>query len=231
MYEGDTIKNPNPPLTFGRNMKVEWDSQAYWSTVYKSGILKVRFRPKSDYEKYNVRLFDPIVGGVNISKIKGNCVNHTQDTYHIVTYAYTCLTDRFNYTTAPNKYAWCYNDTVLGNGTYPIVFKHTFDRGNLPAKYIEWDVREKNGTEIITTCDVIGYQVNNKKILFENFPFRCWINQDAKCVQCKSTKDGDGKPPIKPGDGTSWCEACIVNGSIVNTCRSDANFMQYWRLS
>ena len=174
---------------------------------------------------------DPTWHSINISKIKGNCVNHTQNTYHIVTYNYTCQTDNFDYQQNPYKYAWCYEDNPLGNGTYPIVFKHTFYRGNLPAKYIEWDIREKNGTETLTTCDVIGYQIKNKKIMFENFPFRCWLNQDAKCVQCKSTKDGDGKPPIKTGDGTSWCEACIVNGSIVNTCKDDIEFMRYWRLT
>ena len=184
--------------------------------------------------KWSVDRFsvDPIWHGVNISKIKGNCVNHTQNTYHIVTYNYTCQTDNFDYQQNPYKYAWCYNDTVLGNGTYPIVFKHTFDRGNLPNKYIEWDIREKNGTETTTTCEVIGYQIKNKKLMFENFPFRCWLNTADKCVECKSLDlDGDGRKPIKKGDGTSWCSACIVNDSIVDTCRSDSDFMRYWGLA
>lgn len=58
-YNGQTIKDPIPPLSFGKQMKVEWDNQAYWSTVYSSGLVKVRFRPDSNYERYEVRLFDP----------------------------------------------------------------------------------------------------------------------------------------------------------------------------
>lgn len=59
IYSGETIKDPKSPLNFGGNMKLEWDDGAYWSTIYKSGIFKARWKPISDYEVYNVRLFDP----------------------------------------------------------------------------------------------------------------------------------------------------------------------------
>lgn len=230
VYDGETIKNPPSPISFGRNINVEWDSQAYWSTVYKSEILKVRFRPTSNYEKYSVRLYDPVYYGIELSKIWGNCYNHTEPTYGNVTYDYTCETNTFNYTLNP-KYAWCWSDNLNSSGSHDCLFQHSFDGGNIQNKYIWWNQWEQNGTEVIETCEVIGYQVNNKKLMFENFPFRCWINTDLKCVLCKSTIDGDGKPPITPGDGTSWCGACIVDGSIKTNCKDDVNFMKDWRLT
>ncbi len=59
VYDGLTIKDVSSPQSFGLNMKVEWQDGSYWNTLYKSGILKVRYRPQTDYEIYNVRLFDP----------------------------------------------------------------------------------------------------------------------------------------------------------------------------
>ena len=171
---------------------------------------------------------DPIWGSINVSKIKGNCVNHTQDTFHTVEHTFTCPTPYVNWSNYPCAY--CYNWEPANQSFSMNYSRCGFDRWDKPSKTIWWNNSEINGTEIITTCETIGYQIKNKKLYFENFPFRCWLNVGTKCVQCKSTKDGDGKPPIKTGDGTSWCEACIVNGSIVNTCREDANFMKYWRL-
>jgi len=54
-----TIKNVPSPQVFGRNMKIEWSDESYWNTVYKSGIMKVRYRPDSDDVTYKVRLYDP----------------------------------------------------------------------------------------------------------------------------------------------------------------------------
>ena len=59
VYDGPTVKNVKSPMSFGRNMFVEWEPSNYWSTIYKSGILKLRFRPQSDNEIYSIRLFDP----------------------------------------------------------------------------------------------------------------------------------------------------------------------------
>ena len=45
-------------------MKVEWEAdKSYWNTVYKSGILKVKFRPETSHEIYYARLFDPAAIG------------------------------------------------------------------------------------------------------------------------------------------------------------------------
>jgi len=42
-----------------KNTAIEWDNQSYWAKIYTSGIFKARYRPTSDYEKYDVRLTDP----------------------------------------------------------------------------------------------------------------------------------------------------------------------------
>ena len=104
-YGGLTIKNPISPLNFGMNMKVEWDDQAYWSTVYKSGILKVRYKPQSDYEVYSVRLFDPIPGIETVTilpspayinnDLEGYC-NATDDDGDNVEYHYKWYKDGLN---------------------------------------------------------------------------------------------------------------------------------------
>lgn len=61
VYDGPTIKNVESPQSFGRNIKIEWDNEDYWNTVYKSGILKIRYRPSSDYEVLHIRMFDPVL--------------------------------------------------------------------------------------------------------------------------------------------------------------------------
>ena len=74
VYSGETIKNVESPQSFGRKMKIEWDDTNYWSTIYKSGILKVRFRPESNYEIYSVRLFDPDVVTLTLDDSAANII-------------------------------------------------------------------------------------------------------------------------------------------------------------
>ncbi len=61
VYDGPRIKLDTTSMTFGRNMKVEWQDGYRWAWVYADGILKVQYDINSDYEVYNVRLFDPPV--------------------------------------------------------------------------------------------------------------------------------------------------------------------------
>ena len=58
-YDGPSIKLNTTSMSFGKNMKVNWQSGYNWARVYKTGILKVQYKIKSDYEVFNVRLFDP----------------------------------------------------------------------------------------------------------------------------------------------------------------------------
>ena len=231
-YNG-TTRDIMSQFDFGKNMKITFQDGYYRAKVYNykyaSDKIKIRYRITKDYECFDIRLFDPVWHGINISKIKGNCVNNTEPTFGNITYNYTCPTGSFNSTRNPN-YAWCWQEELNSSGNYNLLFEGRFDRWNKPTKTLWWDIWQVNGTETVETCEIIGYKVKNKRIMFETFPFRCWLEAERKCVKCKSTIDGDGKPPFKSGDGTSWCKACIVNGSIVNTCKDDADFLRGFSL-
>ena len=66
-YDGETMdavtlsQQQNNPykIFFDMDTKIEWDDKSYWSKVYMSGIFKARYRPDSDYELYEIRLYDP----------------------------------------------------------------------------------------------------------------------------------------------------------------------------
>lgn len=45
-------------LRFGK-IKITLEKGYYWGTVYKSGIVKVKYKIKTNNETYNIRLFDP----------------------------------------------------------------------------------------------------------------------------------------------------------------------------
>jgi len=59
-YDGPTYKlHGETLLEFGKNMKVSLNPDYRWAWVYKTGIVKAQYDIKSDYEVFNVRLFDP----------------------------------------------------------------------------------------------------------------------------------------------------------------------------
>jgi hypothetical protein len=59
-YSGETYKlSGETTLNFGKNMKLELDKTYYWGTVYKSGIVKARYRTQTDHDTLYFRLYDP----------------------------------------------------------------------------------------------------------------------------------------------------------------------------
>ena len=58
-YDGDTEKMDGNYMKFGKDMVVSWQKDYRWAWVYKTGILKVQYDIPTDYEVYDVRLFDP----------------------------------------------------------------------------------------------------------------------------------------------------------------------------
>tara|TARA_Y100000034_G_scaffold130806_1_gene190204 strand:- start:8225 stop:11056 length:2832 start_codon:yes stop_codon:yes gene_type:complete len=60
-YDGPAMSLNGTSMSFGKNMEVEWDPGYRWARVYKSGILKIQYDVPTDYEVYDVRLFDPTV--------------------------------------------------------------------------------------------------------------------------------------------------------------------------
>lgn len=60
-YEGISYKlSGETQLSFGLNMKVELHPNYRWAWVYKDGIVKAQYDILTDYEVFNVRLFDPL---------------------------------------------------------------------------------------------------------------------------------------------------------------------------
>ena len=58
-YSEEYSGNIKSPLPLDRDMTIEWDEGYNWAKVYKSGIFKVQYKLKSDYESYYIRMFDP----------------------------------------------------------------------------------------------------------------------------------------------------------------------------
>lgn len=46
-------------MNFGYNMKVEWQTPYRWAWIYASGTLRIQYDIESNYEEFQVRLFDP----------------------------------------------------------------------------------------------------------------------------------------------------------------------------
>lgn len=65
VYSGPALTLKENSMTFGRNMKVEWDKGFSSATLSKAGKLDVKYKINSPYQKFNVRLFDPWSGHTN----------------------------------------------------------------------------------------------------------------------------------------------------------------------
>jgi hypothetical protein len=64
VYDGETRKlRGETELEFGRKMHVELHPDYRWAWVYKTGLVKAQYDIPTDYEKFNVRLFDPACSG------------------------------------------------------------------------------------------------------------------------------------------------------------------------
>ena len=69
IYDGDTYKlNGETELTFGRNMKVTLHPNYRWAWIYKTKLIKAQYNINSNYEKYNLRLFDPASNVVSVDE-------------------------------------------------------------------------------------------------------------------------------------------------------------------
>jgi hypothetical protein len=61
-YDGKT-KVINSPFSFGNNMEIEFMKGYYYAKVFnqkETNKIIIKYRPESNYEVYNVRLYDPI---------------------------------------------------------------------------------------------------------------------------------------------------------------------------
>ena len=106
IYDGPTEKLIGvTEKEFGRNMKIEWEPDYRWAWVYKDGILKVQYDIDSDYEKFNIRLFDPATVTLVVP---------VNDTYSLdLTQTFTCNYSADFGVTNLSLYIWNSTDDVI----------------------------------------------------------------------------------------------------------------------
>jgi len=183
-YEGDTYKlSDKISLEFGLNMKVELHPDYRWAWIYKSGILKAQYDINSDYEVYNVRLFDPIFisDAIHLDENKSfisNVYNETSELDNIWTepiyhneYIRVTFEEELNSTQDITIYPrnnQSGNTTIvevyLTNGTYimsfPIIYK--------PTLYIEYLT---NLSGVNDTFDLKVVSLNNDNNAYLEFDY------------------------------------------------------------
>ncbi len=204
-YKGLT-KTIESPFAFGKNMKVIFQDGYYRAKVYNykyaTDKIKIRYRITEDYQCFDVRLFDPIIHGINVTKICDYEILHINNTISIhktFTYDYNCPTDYYKIDQT-NKYGWCYDQIFEpSNSTYynVTIFEHSYDR-IVPPKTIEWDTKNKTGEyiEIInkTKCNLQAVQIENYKINFTKH--NLGYKKDGKNVCIWKCGDGDCKTKL-----------------------------------
>lgn len=94
------------PVSFGKNMNVEFDSGYYLAKVYSTNKLVVKYRLAEDYKVFNVRLFDP---QDNTYKCKTTYWNDSE--YGI------CEEQFYEYICSGQDNATCYNQLRKMNKT------------------------------------------------------------------------------------------------------------------
>jgi hypothetical protein len=73
-YSGETISGVTSPMSFGKNMRVEWDKGNYYSKIYKyadrnEGKLTIKYRINSSEQVIYTRLFDPPLTNLTVGAL------------------------------------------------------------------------------------------------------------------------------------------------------------------
>lgn len=123
VYSGESKDLTVSEMSFGRNMKVQWDPRFYLAKITSTGILTVRYKVTSSYEKFNVKLFDPLIVGTLINSVPTQGTPTLTAPHNYSNYNLTCN----NITTADadgqlvkNVYNWKINGTRLELANYAL---------------------------------------------------------------------------------------------------------------
>ena len=182
-YDGPTKSLNGTSMEFGNNIKVEWQEGYRWAKVYKSGILKVQYDIKSDFEVFKVRLSDPPL----IEKIE-ECHMVQEDTVEDVMKEFH------------NEIAIM--EPFLANTTYGIlengknVTKYNFYNSTRWVGVNKVPFQKKVGEKIVKKpkeiCTTIGIKRGHLTILCPD-NFRCEVKGEMLCYV--SELDGDPNYP------------------------------------
>lgn len=148
-YDGDTFKLDGNQISmnFGKNMKVTWWEGYRIGWIYKAGSMYVKSEKlQSDYETFDVRLFDPFEVGINYGLVTTTPVGDPGGNYDTITDAYS-RAQRIT-TTAPitiTEIGW-YTTLDTEEANFEVgIYSH--DSGiNQPANLLYSDVTNAKGT-------------------------------------------------------------------------------------
>ena len=169
LYDGLT-REAISPESFGHNIKIEWQDGYEWAKVYQQKVasdkLIIRYKPKSDYEVYNVRLFDPIHGIRPIKVCKTEYYGISEEVWK-------------NFSL---KRTVCLNSTGLNTDCSEIDYIETRFMG----------MRTINKSREI--CRITGYIINGRYIKCEEIGAKCYRDTFSVIVKYPhcSSKDNPG---------------------------------------
>ena len=192
-YNGSRKKLYDISMSFGKNMKVAWQKDYRWAWVYADGILKVQYDILSDYQKFEVRLFDPL--DVLVEK----------DGFSQVTECETI--DYFEKVITYHNYSIPCND-INGTCKEPFYIITTRNSSLVPAQREECKLVEKYSFTV------------NKSAEEKDFTAFGACKVDGNTLICDSRDDGNADGVCQSGETCVTYE--LDNGSLTVTEDKDA---------
>ena len=204
-YDGLTEKLFGTNMSFGKNMKVTWQDGFRWAWVYKAGILKVQYGIPSDYEVFNVRLFDPVKEKPDIKD--DNSVFIVDNCFNVTKYK-TAVVPVFE------NFSKCWNTTIFFDCKN---VTHINETTSLPYVVVNATCKNKTETSCYNYTEKVGTKeilvpyvvkecnpyvvVGEKQLNYSKQDFNC-SNDVKDCVVCDSCLDGncDGICDIRGGE-------------------------------
>jgi len=225
-YLGVT-REATSPESFGHNIKVEWGEGYDWAKVYQQKFrpdkLIIRYRPKSDYEVFDVRLFDPkpeinVSDKINVS-VDGPIKQCYLEYFDVIEPVFGNVTKQrtvqedclfyFNYTYIINESS--INITSInesGTNVTSIIENRTDILNRTCSERVFFIVEEQTGTKIVTKskeiCRVIGERINGVNYNWDKELDTCKIKLNQYCCDSQNA-DGNGDGIFNSGEDSYSC--------------------------
>ena len=186
VYTGITMPIEGTSASFGRNMKLEWDSGTIYQRITQAGTLTLKYLIGNDSQTYNIRLFDPYPDGW--TKCKNITINYPLSTtltnfpiYLNITFDADMQADmddlRFyaggcggtggllfaeleSKTDSQNSYVWVKNNLTTGNNTISMYYGNSTVTSNWDYVGNVWDIYYTGVYLLNGTNDSTSYEYN-----------------------------------------------------------------------
>ncbi len=193
-YNGLT-KEITSPFTFGKNMKVTFQDGYYRAKVYQQKVASdkiiVRYRVTSDYECFDIRLFDPIELSVSVTPIE-KC--HTEY-YNVIEDVMGEVTKTRSVSLTEIHYI---NETHCANLTGKPSDCSIFNRYETTYGYTveeEYQITEKIGEKSIQkakeVCEIVGYDMGGQLLNCKKYGWKCYDLGDKILAKAPHQSDQD----------------------------------------